>query len=92
MKIYIAGKITGDPNYKEKFKVAEERLTQEGHVGLNPAILPEGLMQENYIHICKAMIDVCEAVYFLNDWTTSKGAKTEMEYATVTGKELIFQA
>lgn len=37
MKIYIAGKITGEPNYKEKFDIAATSLEAQGHIVLNPA-------------------------------------------------------
>jgi hypothetical protein len=36
------------------------------------------------------MIDVCEAVAFLPNWTESKGAKEEMEYANSKGKKIIY--
>ena len=37
MKIYIAGKITGDKNYKEKFDTVEKLLASKGHsVYLHP--------------------------------------------------------
>ncbi len=39
MKIYIAGKITGEPNYKEKFDIAATNLEEQGHIVLNPAEL-----------------------------------------------------
>ena len=69
--IYIAGKITGYPQYKEKFQRAEETLKGWGYVVLNPAVLPAGLTQEEYMHICYAMIDVAETVFFLNNWQIS---------------------
>lgn len=37
MKIYIAGMITGDKNYKSKFKRAEKLLRSLGHSVMNPA-------------------------------------------------------
>lgn len=64
MKIYIAGKITGCNDYKTKFNEAEKRLIEEGHICMNPSILPEGFEWEEYMGICYSMIDVCEAVYF----------------------------
>lgn len=87
MKIYIAGKITGHQGYKEEFKIAEDKLKEEGHTVLNPAVLPEGFEQEEYHHVNRSMIDVCEAVYFLPNWIDSKGAHMEMGYAL--GKEKI---
>ena len=43
MKVYIAGKITGDPNYKGKFAAEAEKIRAAGHIALNPAELPEGM-------------------------------------------------
>ena len=40
MKVYIAGKITGDPGYRDKFAAAEIQLGWQGHTVLNPAELP----------------------------------------------------
>ena len=42
MKVYIAGKITGDPGYRDKFAAAEIQLGWQGHTVLNPAELPGG--------------------------------------------------
>ena len=37
MKIYIAGKITGDPDYRAKFADAQRQIEAQGHIVLNPA-------------------------------------------------------
>ena len=37
LRVYIAGKISGDKNYREKFSNAEQALTAMGHCVLNPA-------------------------------------------------------
>jgi hypothetical protein len=46
MKIYIAGPMTGYPDYNRTafFSKAKE-LMEEGHIVLNPALLPAGLCQ-----------------------------------------------
>ena len=75
MKVYIAGKITGDPGYRDKFAAAEIQLGGKGHTVLNPAELPEGMAKADYMRICFAMIDVADAVIFLPDAAESAGAR-----------------
>lgn len=91
MKVYIAGKITGLEDYKEYFDKKEKELIADGFKVINPAIMPGGFEQDEYMHICYAMIDVCNAVYFLSNWKDSKGAKLEQEYAESKGKIQMFQ-
>jgi len=91
MKIYISGEITNDPNYKEKFAKAEEYLKAKGHVIMNPAILPEGFEYEDYMTICFAMIDVCDAMYMLKDWEESPGAERELIHAEINWKKAYYE-
>ena len=43
-KIYIAGPISGLPNFnRDAFNAEAHRLLGLGHVALNPASLPDGL-------------------------------------------------
>ena len=51
MKIYIAGKITGDRKYRAKFREAAKVMEALGHVVLNPAILPAGPEERDYMRI-----------------------------------------
>ena len=55
MKIYIAGKIAGDRRYRAKFREAAKTLEAAGHVVLNPATLPDGLTDGDYMRIALAM-------------------------------------
>lgn len=88
MIIYIAGKITGDPDYKEKFDIAATSLEAQGHIVLNPAELPEGMLPADYMRICYAMLDTADAIYLLKDWHSSSGASIERNYAMYTGKSI----
>lgn len=90
-KIYIAGKITGYDGYKERFAAAEKELKSKGALPMNPALLPPGYDQGQYLHICFSMIDVCEAVYFINNWKDSPGALKEFDYATCKKKEILYE-
>ena len=89
MKVYIAGRITGDPRYREKFAEAEAALREVGHIPLNPAVLPEGMEAEDYMRICTAMLDSADAIGLLGDWTDSPGAQLELHYADYVGKKTV---
>ena len=87
MKVYIAGKITGDPGYRDKFAAAEIQLGGQGHTVLNPAELPEGMAKADYMRICFAMIDVADAGSCLPDAAESAGGRMEMAYCEYIEKE-----
>lgn len=88
MKIYIAGPITGHLDYRKKFKKAENELIKKGHTVINPAYLPDGL--KDYMPICKAMIDQSDALYMLEGYDNSVGAKEELAYADEHNKKVLF--
>lgn len=91
MKIYIAGKINGDPEYAVKFEKAQKKFEEEGHVVLNPAILPSGMKPQDYMKICFTMIDAADEVHFLSDWVFSKGAQLEHSFCLYCGKAICFE-
>lgn len=88
MKIYIAGKITGDQGGQAKFQRAAVGLRMCGNIVLNPAELPEGMEAADYMRICMAMIDVADLVVFLPDAKDSAGARLEKAYCEYVGKEM----
>ena len=86
MRLYIAGPVTGIPDYKERFNAAEAELKEKGHTVLNPAILPDGLTHAQHMTICLPMLDVCEGILLLDGWQHSKGAMMEYNRAIATEK------
>lgn len=99
MKIYIAGKITGELPYFywHKFGYIATKLKADGHKVINPVELNEPLRKYNFDYedmmaLCFRAIDICDAVYMLNDWHDSPGAMREHEYAINSGKEIIYQS
>lgn len=53
MKIYISGKIAGDPDYKGKFARAAAQLERLGATVINPATAPERLDNGACNQVCK---------------------------------------
>nr|QGT51339.1 phage protein [uncultured Spirochaetaceae bacterium] len=92
MKIYIAGKISGDKNYKAKFADAENALAKKGHSIMNPAWLVEypEFQYGDYIFISDWMRSVCEAVVLLPDWEQSEGAKREKSSAVAERQKIFY--
>ena len=88
-KVYIAGKISGDADYRAKFARVQTALEGEGYISLSPSVLPDGMTAADYMRICFAMIDVADAVLFLPDWEASPGARLEMEYCGYTAKKVV---
>jgi len=82
MKIYICGKVTGDQNYKEKFRKEENRLYSHGFEPVNPAafISPDAFWSIAMKTALRAML-LCDGVSLLPDWKKSKGAKIEVQLA-----------
>ncbi len=89
MLIYIIGKITGNPDYREQFAHAEEALRRKYDCDIiNPAtrgdMAQSGYARLSYNAVCKA-----DAVAYL--WTTddSFGATMEWHIANGQGKLMI---
>lgn len=91
MKVYISGKITGLFNYAENFREVEAQLKADRHVVLTPLMTPLGLEYDDYMKLAYAMIDVADAVIMLDNWTESKGAMLEYDYAKEWGKPIYNQ-
>ncbi len=85
-KVYIAGAITNNPEYEKQFKEAQIKLEAQGYIVLNPALLPKGMKEFEYMRICFAMIDVADEIWLLSGWEKSGGANLEMNYCMYCSK------
>lgn len=90
MKVYIAGKINGDADYKTKFAFYAAAEEEMGNIPLSPALLPEGMDKADYMRICFAMIASADEVHFISDWVFSAGANIEKKYCDYIGKPVCF--
>ena len=92
-KIYISGKITDNANYKADFEAAELALKIAGFQPVNPAeeYLSDGATWADYMrHDIKLLCD-CDAIYMLDGWQESAGAKIEHKLARKLGIEIIYE-
>lgn len=86
MTIYIAGPMTGLPDYnRAAFNAKEGELSAKGWKVLNPAKIGDLPEYDMYWPINKAMLDGANAIYMLDGWEGSKGACAEHEYAAQNG-------
>lgn len=87
LTVYIAGPISSDPDYREKFAAAAERLRAAGYIPVNPAVLPyPGFSYEAYMRMSGAMLRECRGIHMLRGWQKSPGAVDEHAQAVAEGK------
>lgn len=93
-KVYIAGKITGDAEYKAKFTAGVLHLLwlgwEPGKI-VNPVReVPEGWPWWRCMVRCLRLLAGCEWAAMLPDWRESRGAKIEHAWARLTGKWILY--
>lgn len=97
MRIYISGKITGCDRvqYLTKFALAEQHLRDKGYSVVNPAAvngrLPDDTTYDEYMKMSMLMLSFCDAIYMLEDWEESRGARHEKNTAEKKGMSILFQ-
>lgn len=88
-KIYISGQITGlsQEVYENLFSEAEEMLEGLGFCPVNPLKngLPETSSWEQHMGRDIELLLGCNAIYLLDNWTTSRGARIELAVAMQCG-------
>jgi nucleoside 2-deoxyribosyltransferase len=95
-KIYIAGKISNNPNYKEQFQEAEDLLIKLGYEVFNPAKIElncpsDCICDKNkewgcYMLRCFPELHKCDGVCLLPNYRDSTGARIEFQFSLKTGK------
>lgn len=103
VKIYIAGPIAANKNYKENFENAHFKLMAKGYYVENPVREGENLERkierfrmrkptyEEYMENGLKQLKNCDAIYMLKGWKKSLGANRELGYALGSGKFVMFE-
>lgn len=93
VKIYISGKITGFPEYAEKFAEAEAELTANGYAVVNPIRngIPSGEPWNVQMKADIRLLLDCDAIFMLDNWEKSIGATLEHEIAFWLGLSVTYQ-
>lgn len=90
--IYVAGPMSGMVNEnRESFFAMESKLKASGFIVLNPAVLPQGLSQSQYMDIDLAMLRSADVLCLLDGWQHSPGAVTEYHLAYKLGMNIVME-
>lgn len=80
--IYLSGAISGNPDYRKEFGIAEKELVKRGFAVVNPAHRDGCDTWEEYMRADIAdLVTKCDAVAIVNDITNSRGALLEITIA-----------
>ena len=99
MRVYISGKITGTTDYRERFEAAEGYLRGLGHEPVNPVwigymvklSMPFEPQYETYMAIDLAVLQECDAIYFLKGYEDSNGSRREHTKAAALGLRVFYE-
>ncbi|NMA07252.1 MAG: DUF4406 domain-containing protein [Ruminococcaceae bacterium] len=100
-KVFISGKITGEPidDCLYKFNDACSYILGFGLCGhlteiVNPLFLEGiyfGISHQEAMKICLEALKDCSHIFMLKDWKESKGAMMEHQFAMDNGIKIIYQ-
>ena len=86
LKVFLSGPISGHlDTYQKEFGRAAQTVTTAGHIALNPATMPLGLDERDYMRISVAMMEAADLVLLLPGWGKSPGSIVERGFAARIG-------
>lgn len=94
MKVYVSGRIKDYPEYLDHFDRECKKINALGHDAVNPCTI-EHIPNPTYTDFMradlKALLD-CDAIYMLDGWENSVGARCEHLVAAMSGFEMFYES
>jgi hypothetical protein len=94
MKVYISGPITGleFEVFMKNFKDAEDYLLSKGFEVVNPCTIDHSHSKtwEDYMLCDIKALFPCDAIYMIDGWRNSRGARIERAIAAVMDKTVMY--
>ena len=88
--LFISGPMKGFPNKnRERFNEIEELAISLGYTVLNPATLPDGLNDEDYLPICLAMLEAADYMFSMCSNGYYHSCAAEQAYAVAQGIHIL---
>lgn len=93
-RVYLAGPITGVPDFMTRFSAAKAYLETKNRHVFSPAhvssVLPNKCMtRKNFMTMGIFLLSMCEEIAMLPGWQTSDGCQMEMAYAQANNYPVI---
>jgi len=95
MRVYVSGRIKDYPGYLEHFQRGCDVLSMSGHDPVNPCDVVLDPLEQSYENFMKADIKLlldCQAIYMLEGWEKSTGARCEHLVAAMCGIQIIYES
>lgn len=95
MKLFMAGPVTGYPNYKLNFNKVARKLQEKNIEFINPIKGMPVATKKNWTWAMKKTISQlleCNAILLLKDWEKSKGAQLEKSIAEHLGYTIYYES
>ena len=94
-KIYISGAIAHHDidARRAAFAAAARKLRSEGYTPVNPFEngLPQSADWRKHMRVDIGLLVQCDRIYMLRGWELSKGAKLELDVASSSGIQVLFE-
>ena len=88
-QLYLCGAISNNPNYKQDFETAYNKLQKAGYAIVSPLYFcNEQWCWEQCMRECIRVLSTKKAIAIIGDISNSKGARLEVEIGKALGMEI----